>query len=132
MNKVWLTALFAAVAMTAGPIAAHHSFAAAYFEDKTTQVEGRLVQFQFRNPHSFVHVEAKDDKGEMQRWAIEWGGAAQLGTQGVTNETLKYGDVVTITGNPGRVASDHRIRMLSLRRKSDGYGWGQRPGETFN
>ena len=77
-------------------------------------------------------VEVKDAKGEMQRWAIEWGGASQLGQQGVTSETLKYGDIVTISGNPGRVAEDHRIRMLSLRRKSDNYGWGQRPGETFN
>jgi hypothetical protein len=68
----------------------------------------------------------------MQRWAIEWGGSAQLGSQGITSETLKYGDIVTIIGNPGRVAEDHRIRMLSLRRKSDNFGWGQRPGETFN
>ena len=59
-------------------------------------------------------------------------GVGQLGSQGVTNETLKYGDVVTIIGNPGRVAEDHRIRMLSLRRKSDNFGWGQRPGEVVN
>ena len=50
----------------------------------------------------------------------------------MTSETLKYGDIVTISGNPGRIAEDHRIRMISLRRKSDGFGWGQRPGETFN
>ena len=36
---------------------AHHSFAATYFEDKTQKIEGDLVQFMFRNPHSFVHVE---------------------------------------------------------------------------
>lgn len=111
---------------------AHHSFAATYFEDRTMQIEGKLVQFLFRNPHSFIHVEAKDDKGQVQRWAVEWGGASQLGSQGVTGETLKYGDVVTIIGNPGRVADDYRVRMLSLRRKSDNFGWGQRPGEVVN
>ena len=41
------------------PAFAHHSFAATYFEDKTETVEGELVQFLFRNPHSFVHVEGK-------------------------------------------------------------------------
>jgi len=115
-----------------GTVQAHHSFAATYFEDRTIQIEGKLVQFMFRNPHSFIHVDAKDDKGKVQRWAIEWGGASQLGSQGVSNETLKYGDEVTIIGNPGRVADDYRIRMISLRRKSDNFGWGQRPGEVVN
>jgi hypothetical protein len=128
--------LFAAVLaiglLAASQARAHHSFAATYFEDRTTQVEGKLVQFQFRNPHSFIQLEAKDESGQVVRWSIEWGGASQLGSQGVTNETLKYGDIVTIIGNPGRDANDHRIRMLSLRRKSDNFGWGQRPGEVVN
>ena len=52
------------------PVSAHHSFAATYFEDKQQTVEGDLVQLMFRNPHSFIHVEAKDDKGQVIRWAI--------------------------------------------------------------
>ena len=110
----------------------HHSFAATYQEKKSVQIEGKLTQFLFRNPHSFVHVEAPDESGQMVTWAIEWGGAGQLGGQGVTRDTLKPGDVVWISGNPGRNPSDHRIRMVSLRRKSDGFGWGQKPGETFD
>ena len=109
--------------LTGGYALAHHSFSATYFEDKTVQIEGKLVQFQFRNPHSFIQVEVKDDKGQTQRWSIEWGGASQLGAQGVTNETLKYGDIVTLTGAPGREASDNRMLLKSLRRKSDGFGW---------
>ena len=62
---------------------AHHSFAATYFEDKTQTIEGNIVQFMFRNPHSFVHVEAPDDKGQMQRWAVEWAATAQLKESGV-------------------------------------------------
>lgn len=121
-----------AFALLAVRIDAHHSFAAAYFEDKTTQVEGKLVQFQFRNPHSFIQLEVKNSRGEIERWSIEWGGASQLGSQGITSETLKYGDLVTIFGNPGRVAEDRRIRMLWLRRKSDNFGWGQKPGEVVD
>ena len=131
-HKVIGGMLLAGALGSAPAVRAHHSFAATYFEDKTMQVEGKLVQFQFRNPHSFIHLEVKDEKGEVVRWSVEWGGAGQLGSQGVTNETLKYGDIVTIIGNPGRVAEDHRIRMLSLRRKSDNFGWGQRPGEVVN
>jgi hypothetical protein len=86
----------------------------------------------FRNPHSFVHVEVKDEKGQVVRWAVEWGGGGQLGRQGVTRETLKSGDQVTIVGNPGRNPDDHRLRMLRLRRTSDNYCWGCREGETFD
>jgi hypothetical protein len=111
---------------------AHHSFTATYFEDRTVQIEGKLLQFMFRNPHSFVHVEAPDENGHMQRWAVEWGGASQLTNQGLSNQTLHVGDVVTIVGNPGRDPADHRLRMQYLKRNSDGFDWGRRPGETFN
>ena len=116
----------------AGVATAHHSFTATYFEDRTTEIQGKLLQFMFRNPHSFVHVEAPDENGTMQRWAVEWGGAGQLSGQGVTNQTLRVGDIVSITGNPGRDPADHRIRMQYLRRPADGFEWGRNPGETFN
>ncbi len=123
----------AILAMVGAAVAnAHHSFTATYFEDRTVQIEGKLLQFMFRNPHSFVHIEAPDDSGTMQRWAVEWGGAAQLSNQGLSNQTLRVGDVVQITGNPGRDPKDHRIRMQYLKRNSDGFDWGRRPGETFN
>src|SRR6478672_1452976 len=68
--SVTLTITAAALVGTiayAAPAFAHHSFAATYFEDKTTTVEGDLVQFLFRNPHSFVHIEGPDAKGQKQR-----------------------------------------------------------------
>jgi uncharacterized protein DUF6152 len=127
-----LVLAIALIVIASAQASAHHSFAATYFENKTVTIEGKLVQFLFRNPHSFVHVEAPDEKGVMQRWAVEWGGAGQLGGQGVTSQTLQAGDIVTITGNPGRNPEDHRIRMMTLRRKSDGFGWGQKPGEKVD
>ena len=119
--------------MGAGTMArTHHSFAATYHEDQTVKIEGKLVQFLFRNPHSFVHVEAPDEKGEMQRWAVEWAGLGQLAGAGITRETLKYGDVVVVTANPGRNPADHRLRMVTLQRPSDGFTWGQRPGQVVD
>ena len=104
-------------------VSAHHSFAATYFEDQTTKIEGDLVQFQFRNPHSYVHLEAKDDGGVLQRWTIEWGSGMQLSTQGLTATTLKVGDHVVVTGAPGRDPEDHRLRMRSIERPKDGFKW---------
>src|SRR5215831_14557316 len=126
-------ALFTAGAFVAGDRAcAHHSFAATYFEDQRMTIDGELVQFLYRNPHSFVHVAVKDKSGQEVRWAVEWGAGGQLGRQGVTRETLKVGDHVVIVGNPGRNPEDHRLRMVRLQRPSDGYTWGTRPGESFD
>ena len=114
----------AAIAMSGLTAHAHHSFTATYDERETIQIEGTLVQFMFRNPHAWVHVMAPDENGEMQRWGVEWGGAGQLSGQGVTRDSLRPGDRVIITGNPGRNPADHRVRMRSLLRPSDGFGWG--------
>jgi len=103
---------------------AHHSFAATYFEDQKVTIEGNLVQFLYRNPHSFVQVEGKDANGQVVRWSVEWGAGGQLGRQGVTRDTLKPGDHVVIVGNPGRNPEDHRLRMVNITRPSDGWKWG--------
>jgi len=128
--KRYLAILVVAAAAFMGTRAdAHHSFAATYLEDQTVTIEGELVQFLFRNPHSFVHVMVKEKDGTMVRYAVEWGGAGQLGGQGVTRETLKPGDHVVISGSPGRNPADHRVRMVTLERPKDGFGWGKKAGE---
>lgn len=132
MRGISFGAVIVVLAAVGAPARAHHSFAATYDESRTVRIEGRLVQFLYRNPHSFVHIMAPDENGQEQRWSVEWGGAGQLSGQGVTRETLKPGDVVTITGSPGRNPAEHRIRMLTLRRASDGFGWGAKPGETVD
>jgi uncharacterized protein DUF6152 len=121
----------AAAALLSGVTAyAHHSQNAQYDIGRKVTLEGTMVQFQFRNPHSFLQVEAPDETGQVVRWSIEWGGSGQLTGQGVSRTTLKYGDVVTITANPSRTPNDHKLHMLTLQRKSDGFGWGNRPGEV--
>jgi hypothetical protein len=115
--------LLAGAVVSAVPLYAHHSFAATYFDDKSQTIEGNLVQFVFRNPHSFVHVEAPDDEGQVVRWAVEWGSGQQLSGQGVAGDTLRYGDHVVVTGNPGRNPEDHRMRMRSIVRPKDGWKW---------
>ena len=114
------------------PALAHHSFAATYLESQSVTIEGELVQFVFRNPHSFVHVMVTEKDGTMVTYNVEWGGTGQLGGTGVTRETLKAGDFVIITGSPGRNAADRRIRMVSLKRPKDGFTWGGKTGETVD
>ena len=132
MNARFVVALALILSAAAAGTRAHHSFAATYDESKMVTVEGKLIQFQFRNPHSFVHVIVPDASGRDQRWSIEWGAAGQLGGQGISRDTLKVGDVVWILGNPGRNPADRRVRMLTLKRASDGFSWGDKAGETVD
>ena len=116
----------------AAAVSAHHSFGATYEVGKEITLEGKIVQFVYRNPHSFVHVEAPDTEGALQRWAIEWGGTAQLTTQGVRRDSLKVGDQVTIVGRPSRVPGEYRVLMVNLLRPTDGFSWGRRPSEVVD
>ena len=132
MNRNVALAAVAGLLLTGGAALAHHSQVAVYQSNTEQKIEGELVQVLIRSPHSWVHVEAKDDKGEIQRFAIEWGGAAQLRNAGVEGKTLKVGDKVRITGRPGRNAMDHRLLMMFIERPSDGWSWGNKPGEVVD
>ena len=111
---------------------AHHSYGATYDTKQEVRVEGKLVQFVFRNPHSFVHVEAPDQKGVQQRWAVEWAGTTQLDNSGVKRDSLRVGDEIVIVGRPSRVPGEYRLLMVSLKRPLDGFTWGTRAGEVVD
>jgi hypothetical protein len=118
------SALVIGAALFCGPQGwAHHAFAATYFPDRTVTIEGRVVEFLFRNPHSVVLVESQGEKGRRITWAVEWGDGDQLSRQGIEKNTLKPGDYVIITGNPSRNSSDCRLRMQGITRSSDGWNW---------
>ena len=130
--KRFLVAVFAVVALAFSAQAwAHHSFAATYLEAQEIRIEGRIVQFLLRNPHSFVHVMVEEPDGSMARYVVEWGSPAQLRGK-VSRDTLKPGDEVIISGNPGRNPADHRVRLLKFERPKDGWTWGMLADEKFD
>jgi len=125
IRVVWTAAALAGLAaMTAVvPAQAHHSFPATYNVEQTITIEGTVVQFLYRNPHSFVHVVVADKNGKTVTWAVEWGAGGALSSSGVKADTLKPGDKVRVTGNPARDTGTNRMRMISIERPSDGWKW---------
>jgi Family of unknown function (DUF6152) len=101
---------------------AHHSFAGTY-SSETLTINGTVVEFLFRNPHSAILVEIRGEKQKTITWAAEWGTAGQLSRQGIEKDTLQPGDRVIISGNPSRNSADHRLRMGAITRPSDGWKW---------
>ena len=118
--KAVLCSLIAAAFIVTVPAYAHHSFAATYDEGKSITVDGKVVEFLYRNPHTLFSVTTTDDQGKVTKWEAEWFGAGRLGRNGVTQETFQPGDHVVLTGAPGRYDGDHRIHLKVIVRPSDG------------
>ena len=92
-----LTILFSALLISA-PIFAHHG-ETNYDTDKLVSVKATVTDFQFINPHVQIYLEAKNDKGEMEKWTCEARSPAMLVRNGGWDKTtLKAGDVITATG----------------------------------
>lgn len=123
MKRAVASALIAAAVATAAPVFAHHSFAEFYLEKDTVDIEGEVVQFQYKNPHSYLFVEAPDAFGERHVYAAEWQSVSRLESDGITNKTIRPGDRVHIWGSPGRNEADHRIRLKRIK-LPDGRMWG--------
>jgi hypothetical protein len=113
----------AAVTLGGGMALAHHSATATYIHGNSVKIEGTLKELIWRNPHSFMKVEAPDEKGEMQTWVIEGAAPGRLAELGLTPNRLRPGDHVIVTGLSGRIAEDHRLLLETVERPSDGFKW---------
>lgn len=99
------------VALTAGPVQAHHSFAM-FDMAKTVTVTGTVRQFQWTNPHSYIQLMAKDAAGHDVEWSMEMGAPMYLYARGWRPSTIKAGMRITVTlhplrnGQPGGVVTE--------------------------
>jgi hypothetical protein len=92
----------------------HHSFSEYYLESDTIEIEGRVVEFQYKNPHTWVHVEGQDAFGRGTIYAAEWGSVSGLERQGILKNTLKVGDRVRVWASPNRNPNDNRVRLKRI------------------
>jgi Family of unknown function (DUF6152) len=92
-----LAVLLAALFVSA-PVLAHHG-ETNYDTDKLVSVKATVTNFQFINPHAQIYLEAKNDKGEIEKWICEARSPAMLVRNGGWDKTtLKPGDVITAIG----------------------------------
>jgi hypothetical protein len=78
------------------PTLAHHSFDAEYDSTKTMTITGFVTKVDWVNPHAFVYLDSKDDKGVVRSFKIEMGPPYALARSGWKKDTLKIGDKITI------------------------------------
>jgi hypothetical protein len=78
---------------------AHHSFA---MFDQTRQVtlKGTVREFQWTNPHAFIHLDVPNADGVKDTWQVELNSPNNLKRQGWKSSSIKAGDQVTLVLNP--------------------------------
>jgi len=95
----------AAALMTAGSAFAHHSFQAEFDISKPMTLKGTVSKVEWVNPHVYVHLDVKDDKGVVSRWAFETLGPGRMRAEGMSKQTFGIGKVVTLKGYAARDGS---------------------------
>ena len=99
--------------ITTAPLSAHHS--TAMYTGPAKTVSGKVLKFEWTNPHAHVYIETKDEKGATVVWDVELMSLNHLRSYGWTAKTVKVGDVVSATGNyaksgdPAMIASRMKL-----------------------
>lgn len=94
------SASFAALLLlVSGAASAHHSDAM-FEHERVLELSGKVKEFQFTNPHTWLQVEVTDGDGKVVEWSLEWGSPNQLGRQGIRPSTFPAGAPITVRTNP--------------------------------
>jgi hypothetical protein len=107
-----IAALIAALSL-ATAAGAHHSFAPHFDIKKPVSISGKVLEFEGRNPHSYLHIQAVDENGKTQEYICESHGVTQLTRNGITPQMLKAGTEVRVAGSQSR-NDPHRCFFTDL------------------
>jgi len=114
----WMS-LIAAFAIMPSAVA-HHSDAALDM-NRVETIEGTVIEYTMRNPHTYFVVAAEDANGETQEWNIQLASAITISRRGWTRDTLKVGDNVVVGVRPARDGRPYGL-MASLIRNGEDIG----------
>jgi len=110
MNTKSVIAIAGFAMAAAAQLFAHHSFAAEFDANKRVTLKGKVTKVDWRNPHIYLYLNVKDDRGGVTEWACEGGPPNVLLRQGWTRASVKEGDEIIIDG---AVAKDGSKRCNS-------------------
>jgi Family of unknown function (DUF6152) len=88
-------------------ILAHHAYTAEFDTTKPVKVTGVVTKLEWSNPHIWIYLDVKDDKGNVANWGFSASPPGMLARRGITKNSLKIGDVLTISGHRAKDGSNN-------------------------
>jgi hypothetical protein len=88
------------------PMHAHHSFAAEFDTKKPVELTGTVTSIEWVNPHAWIHMDVKDESGKVASWNFELGSPNLLLRNGWRRDTIKPGDMITVSGSAAKDGSN--------------------------
>lgn len=101
MRSRFIPILVALMMASAAPAPAHHS-SAMFDAQKTLALSGEVREFQWTNPHCYIQLVVKNERGQTEEWSLEMGAPIYLYNQGWRRNTVKAGDRLSVTIAPLR------------------------------
>jgi Family of unknown function (DUF6152) len=84
--------------LAAAPLWAHHSFSAEFDASRPLKLRGTVTRWELVNPHSWIHMDVKNEDGTVSNWMIEGGSPNALLRLGFTRNSLPPGTEIVVEG----------------------------------
>jgi hypothetical protein len=108
----------AVMVLSGGAAVAHHSQPGFNPNDKPVELKGTVAEYRWRNPHVLFFWDVKDEHGKPVRWVGEFASISSSLARGITKDTFKVGEPVTVTGR--RATAGTPIMQIIRVVKADG------------
>ena len=100
-NRGMLFGLGMSLLLISHPVLAHHGFAN-FQMDQVSTIKGSVVDYELINPHVQITLKVEQDGGKTVDWNVEGVSLNMMVRAGFKKDTLKAGDIVSVTGHPGK------------------------------
>lgn len=115
-KRLWILVLFtaAALCLASWPAAAHHAFGSEFDANCPVLLKGKIVRFEWVNPHTWIHVEVIKPDGAKEVWMVEGGSPNTLLRRGTNKNTFPVGTVVVVDGYQARDHNELRANARNV------------------